>query len=155
GKNFTTIAKGIAETSTSLLVDLPNHGASCWTDSFDYIEIADLVAAELRRDFCRDEPAVILGHSICGKVAMLLALRHPDLIAGLIIEDISPLLSSTSEFEHLLGSLLALDLSSLTSRLDAHAELKPAIDDQAVRGFLLQNLVRDTAQGFVWEPNLH
>lgn len=154
GKNFTTIAKGIQETTTSLLVDLPNHGASCWTDDFDYIEIADLVAEELRRDFCKDEPAVILGHSMGGKVAMLLALRHPELTAGLIIEDISPVQSSTSEFEHLLGTLLKLDLSQVASRRDAHAKLKTDIDDAGVRGFLLQNLIRDDNDGFAWQPNL-
>ena len=154
GKNFTTIARGIAETSTSLLVDLPNHGASCWTDGFDFIEITDLVADELRRDFCKAEPAVILGHSLGGKVAMLLALRHPDLVAGLIIEDIAPTNSTTSEFEHLLGTLLKLDLDGLTSRTDAHAKLKGDIQQAGVRGFLLQNLVRDGKDGFVWEPNL-
>jgi len=154
GKNFTTIARGLTETTTSLLVDLPNHGASCWTESFDYIEITDLVAEELRRDFCKDEPAVILGHSLGGKVAMLLALRHPDLAAGLIIEDIAPLDSSTSEFEHLLGTLLKLDLDEVSSRTDAHAQLKPDIQEAGVRGFLLQNLVRDGEGGFVWQPNL-
>lgn len=154
GKNFTTIARGLTDTTTSLLVDLPNHGASCWTKEFDYFEVADLVAEELRRDFCKTEPAVVLGHSLGGKVAMLLALRHPDLIAGLIIEDIAPLDSSASEFEHLLGTLLKLDLQELSSRRDAHAKLKTDIDDTGVRGFLLQNLVRDDKNGFVWEPNL-
>lgn len=154
GKNFTTIAKGIQETSTSLLVDLPNHGASCWTDAFDYIQLADMVAEELRRDFCKDEPAVILGHSMGGKVAMLLALRHPDLTAGLIIEDISPNSSSTSEFEHLLGTLRRLDLTSLANRRDAHAKLKADINDAGVRGFLLQNLVRNDAGHFAWQPNI-
>src|SRR5699024_8819913 len=71
GKNFTTIAKGLTQTATSLLVDLPNHGASCWTAGFDYVEMADHVANELRRGFCQDEPAVVLGHSMGGKVAML------------------------------------------------------------------------------------
>lgn len=155
GKNFTTIARGITDTTTSLLMDLPNHGASCWTAGFDYIEMADLVAEELRRDFCKDEPAVVLGHSMGGKVAMLLALRHPELVAGLIIEDIAPTNSSASEFEHLLGTLLGkIDVSQLKSRTDAHAAVKQDIDDKTVRGFLLQNLVRDDDGGFKWEPNI-
>ncbi len=155
GKNFTTIAKGMIDTTTSLLVDLPNHGVSCWTDGFDYVEMADLVADELRHDFCKDEPAVVLGHSMGGKVAMLLALRHPELLAGLIIEDIAPTNSSASEFEHLLGTLLSkIDLKGISSRQDAHAAIATEIDDAAVRGFLLQNLVRDDEQGFKWEPNI-
>lgn len=156
GKNFTTIAKGMTESTTALLVDLPNHGVSCWTDGFDYVEMADLVADELRRDFCNQEPAVVLGHSMGGKVAMLLALRHPELLAGLIIEDIAPTSSSTSEFKHLLGTLLSkVDLTDITSRREAHAAIKQDIDDAAVRGFLLQNLVRDDNHGFQWEPNIH
>lgn len=155
GKNFMTIARGMSETTTSLLVDLPNHGVSCWTEGFDYIEMADLVAEELRADFCQDQPAVVLGHSLGGKVAMLLALRHPDLLAGLIIEDIAPMDTSASEFEHLLGTLLTqVDLSSLNSRTDAHAAIKADIESDTVRGFLLQNLVRDGEGGFKWEPNI-
>lgn len=155
GKNFTTIAKGMTETTTSLLMDLPNHGASCWTKSFDYIQMADLVAEELRRDFCADEPAVVLGHSMGGKVAMILALRHPELLAGLIIEDIAPTNSSASEFEHLLGTLLnKVDLQAISSRRDAHVAIKTDIDDAGVRGFLLQNLVRADEGGFGWEPNI-
>lgn len=154
GRNFTRIAKNLTETTTSLLIDLPNHGNSCWTEHFDYLQMADLVAEELRADFCKDQPAVILGHSMGGKVAMLVALRHPELLAGLIIEDISPTHSSTSEFEHLLGTLLGIDLTKLTSRIDAHAAIKTQINDDAVRGFLLQNLVRDGQGGFRWEPNL-
>lgn len=154
GKNFSTIARGIAETTTSLLVDLPNHGASCWTEGFDYIEMADLVADELRSDFCATEPAVILGHSMGGKVAMILALRHPDLVNGLIVEDIAPVSSvGTSEFVHLLGTLLRLDLDALKSRTDAQQKIKTDIDDPRVSGFLLQNLTR-TDNGFAWEPNL-
>ncbi|MDN5742332.1 MAG: alpha/beta fold hydrolase [Yaniella sp.] len=155
GKNFTTIAKGLTDTTTSLLVDLPNHGVSCWTEGFDYVEMADLVADELRRDFCKDEPAVVLGHSMGGKVAMLLALRHPELLAGLIIEDIAPTTSSASEFEHLLGTLLSkVQLTDIASRREAHAAIKKDIDDAAVRGFLLQNLTRDDDHGFKWEPNI-
>ena len=78
---------------------------------------------------------MVLGHSLGGKVAMLLALRHPDLLAGLIIEDIAPLNSSTSEFEHLLGPFLKLDLTDISSRRDAHAKLKTDIDNTGVRGF--------------------
>ena len=154
GKNFTRIARGLTDTTTSLLVDLPNHGISCWTDGFDYVQMADLVAEELRSGFCKDEPAVVLGHSMGGKVAMLLALRHPELLAGLIVEDIAPTHSSASEFEHLIGTLLKIDLSSLKSRTDAHAAIKADIRDDAVRGFLLQNLARDGEGGFMWEPNI-
>lgn len=85
---------------------------------------------------------------------MVLALRHPDLVDRLIIVDISPVASDNGgEFEHLLGSLAALDLAALESRTDADEALQGPIPNRGTRGFLLQNL-RSTAEGYDWQPNL-
>ncbi|WFP15713.1 alpha/beta fold hydrolase [Citricoccus muralis] len=162
GKNFTTAAKDLADVATSLLVDLPNHGASPWTQDFSYVEMADAVAEHLRTEFADRDPegkVTLLGHSLGGKVAMVLALGHPELIRRLIIEDISPVsVSSFSEFEHLLGSLLSVDLDQLQRRSDADVQLTDKIRSPTVRGFLLQNLrskrTEDGTTAFDWEPNL-
>lgn len=158
GKNFTTAAKGLSDIATSLLVDLPNHGGSPWTENFSYIETADVVAENLRTGFAAEQPVTLLGHSLGGKVAMVLALRHPELVDQLIVEDISPVsVSSSSEFEHLLGSLLSVDLAGVDSRTDAHDQLKDKIRSSKVRGFLLQNLrtaSEDEESRYAWEPNL-
>ena len=74
GKNFTTAAKAIADTHTSTLVDLPNHGESAWTDTVDYRQMADSVAATLRAGAAAEGPVAVVGHSLGGKVAMVLAL---------------------------------------------------------------------------------
>lgn len=155
GKNFSSIAAGLEPEAQSLLVDLPNHGASQWTEHFDYREIADLLAAHLREGFAADEPVDVVGHSMGGKVAMVLALRHPDLVRRLVVVDIAPVASGASrgEFTHLLDSLAALDLATVERRSDADAALAGPIPNRGVRGFLLQNLKRDDG-GFAWEPNL-
>ena len=157
GRNFSTVAQGLLPEIESLLVDLPNHGASGWTAGFEYARIADLVAEHLKQvGFAEDgHPVDIIGHSMGGKVAMLLALRHPELVRRLIVVDISPVPagSSRSEFPHLLASLTGLDLTELERRVDAHDALRPAIPNDTVRGFLLQNLKRE-GEGFAWEPNL-
>ena len=154
GKNFTTAAKAIADTHTSTLVDLPNHGASAWTDAFSYIDMADQVAQTLRDGAAADGPVDLIGHSMGGKTAMVLALRHPDLIDRLIIVDISPVASDNGgEFDHLLDSLKTVDLAALDSRSDADQQLQEPIPNAGTRGFLLQNL-RSTPDGFAWQPNL-
>ncbi|HIY66243.1 MAG TPA: alpha/beta hydrolase, partial [Candidatus Agrococcus pullicola] len=56
-------------------------------------------------------------------------------------------------FEHLLGSLRALDLDAVASRADADAALAEPIPNPTVRGFLMQNLRRD-GHDFTWQPNL-
>lgn len=157
GKNFTTIAQGLAPEAQSLLVDLPNHGQSGWTEHFDYQAMADAVAAHLEDDFAKSGPVDVVGHSMGGKVAMVLALRHPELVRRLVVIDIAPVASSRGEFPHLLHALAALDLSRITSRSDAQAALRDEIPSSTVRGFLLQNLRRGTAADahpFEWEPNL-
>ena len=47
GKNWTTIAKRLADDHRVLLVDMPNHGRSAWTETFDYPAAADQVAGLL------------------------------------------------------------------------------------------------------------
>lgn len=155
GKNFTQIAKGLAEEHASLLVDLPNHGRSAWTEHLDYEQMADLIAAELRAGVASEGPVHLVGHSMGGKVAMVLALRHPELIERLVVVDISPVASggSRGEFEHLLDSLAQLDPHALASRREADEQLQEPIRSSMIRGFLLQSLVRD-GDGFRWLSNL-
>ncbi|MDQ1662951.1 MAG: esterase, partial [Blastococcus sp.] len=58
GKNWTTIAKGLAENHRVTLVDLPNHGHSPWTERVDYGDMAGLLAAELE---LLVEPVTLVG----------------------------------------------------------------------------------------------
>lgn len=151
GKNFNAIAKNLGEGVQTLLLDLPNHGSSYWTDTFDYRQMADL-AAEAVADYAAGEPVVVMGHSMGGKIAMLLALRHPELVSKLVVIDIAPG-ESKGSFEVLLDSMLALPIDTYTSRGQADADLAQAVPTPAVRAFLLQNL-RMSKEGNRWEPNL-
>ncbi len=154
GRNFTQIAKELAPDLRSVLVDLPNHGRSAWLDSTDYEVVADTVASLVRDRYSDDGPVHLVGHSMGGKVAMVLALRHPDLVDRLVVVDIAPVTSDgADEFEHLLDSLAALDLSAIERRADADEALAANVGDERVRGFLLQNL-RRADDGFGWQANL-
>ena len=154
GRNFTQVAKSLQPAFRSLLVDLPDHGRSQWTESFSYADIADRVAEHLADGFAAGGPVHVVGHSMGGKVAMVLALRHPELVDRLVVVDIAPAPSDgAGEFEHLLGSLANLELGGLLRRSDADEQLSEAIPNERVRGFLLQNL-RSGSSGFDWQANL-
>lgn len=154
GRNWTTIAHGLTPEFTSVLLDLPNHGHSGWTDSFDYVAWADLVAEDITERLGSAARLSVVGHSLGGKVAMLLALRHPHLVRSLAVVDIAPDSSSHGHsMGQLIGAMQSLDLARLTSRAQADALLASKVPDPDVRGFLLQNLHR-RHQAFAWRMNL-
>jgi pimeloyl-ACP methyl ester carboxylesterase len=155
GRNWTQIGKALADPSRAdrhrvLLVDLPHHGRSGWEDGFDYLRTADQVAGLLDAD----DPVALVGHSLGGKVAMVLALRHPEVVERLCVVDVSPVAyAHLSQFERYVAALRGIDLDSLSGRDDADAALTDAVPDPTVRAFLLQNLRRD-GDGWRWQANL-
>lgn len=155
GRNFLSIAKGLEPEAQSLLVDLPNHAQSGWTQRFDYVQMADLVAEKLRQDFAAHEQIDVVGHSMGGKVAMVLALRHPELVRRLTVIDIAPVSArgGESEFQHLISSLASLDLTAVQSRTDADEKMSEPIPQRTVRAFLMQNL-QSNDDGYSWQANL-
>ena len=150
GKNWTQVAKAFADRHRVTLVDMPHHGRSGWSDDFDYLDVADEVA-EL---FSEDDPVTLVGHSMGGKAAMVLALRHPPLVSRLAVVDVSPVAyGHGSEFRGYVDGMQRLDLASLRNRSDAEEALAPAVASPTVRSFLLQNLRRE-GEGWRWQPNL-
>lgn len=151
GRNWTAIGKQFTETYSVRLVDLPNHGQSPWTDGVDLVADADRLAAALDGL----GPVTLVGHSMGGKVAMLTALRHPELVARLVAVDISPVAyDHMEEFSGYIDAMADLDLSTIDRRSEADEALAPAVRSRTVRGFLLQNLKRDPEQGWRWQLNL-
>ena len=150
GKNWTQVAKDLSSDHRVLLVDMPNHGRSPWTETFDYLDLADQVAEALRDD----APLALVGHSMGGKIAMALALRHPELVERLVVVDVSPTAySSGREFVGYIETMRALDLSTLERRDQADEALREAVPSTTVRSFLLQNLRRGD-DGWHWQVNL-
>ncbi|MFT3877937.1 MAG: alpha/beta fold hydrolase [Propioniciclava sp.] len=155
GKNLATIAKAVAGAEPGLLYDLPNHGRSPWTDTFGYAAWADAVAADLRDRLGPATPISVFGHSMGGKTAMALALRHPSLVRGLVVADIAPDSSSHGYgFGRLIGSLRTLPLERIQTRAEADTALATSVREPGVRAFLLQNLHRVPGGGWRWLPNL-
>jgi pimeloyl-ACP methyl ester carboxylesterase len=166
GRNWTTIAKGLADSHRVTLIDLPNHGHSPWTDRVDYLDMAKMVATELES---LGEPVTLVGHSMGGKVAMQLALRRPELLRALVVVDIAPVEyplrggrtddpdEEASPFAAYIEAMRALNLGELQTREDADAALKAAVPNRMVRSFLLQSLVREglgADGGWRWRLNL-
>src|SRR5215211_3074450 len=166
GKNWTAIAKALADSYRVVLVDLPNHGRSAWTEHFSYPDTAASIA-QLIRERRSDNTSLavaVVGHSMGGKVAMALALLYPALVERLCVVDVSPVRYSTqATFAEFIRGMRQLDLDQLPDRASADRALEPHVPDSAIRSFLLQNLRRvpvgagaagSTEPGWHWQMNL-
>jgi len=154
GRNWTTIGKALADRHRVLLADLPHHGRSPAPDHFDYLDLAEYVADLLIATGGADDPACVVGHSMGGKVAMLVALRHPEMVGRLVVADMAPVAyGAARDFVSFAAAMQGLDLTALERRQDADRLLETAVPDPTIRGFLLQNL-RHQGDRWYWQLNL-
>jgi pimeloyl-ACP methyl ester carboxylesterase len=154
GRNWSTIAKALAGPSGDLarctLVDLPDHGRSPWTAEFSYPGYAASVASTLRA--IDPGPWIVVGHSLGGKTAMVLALTEPDLVSRLVVVDIAPKgYGDLERFSGYIAEMQALPLAELSDR--ASAEARFTEPNAGIKAFLLQNLRREGAS-WRWQANV-
>lgn len=147
GSNWARHAGRLAERYRVLLPDLRNHGRSPHHPDMSY----PAMAGDLRRLLDREglETALVLGHSMGGKVAMTLALTSPERVAALVAADIAPVDYGNHGHAELIAALRALPLAELESRQAADRALAAAVPSAMVRQFLLTNLQRRDG-GFQW-----
>eukprot|EP01082_Thalassiosira_pseudonana_P016096 g14279.t1 g14279 contig9:1522287-1523429(-) len=158
-RNFASLANSL---STQLknsrpiyTLDLRNHGENThdWRGTMSYSEMSrDILAFMDKKQFSE---AVIVGHSMGGKVAQSLALMHPDRVAGLVVLDIAPVRYYSDEkngakagdgsawkvVEEIVRSVAELNLEGCKTKRDVDALLRDGIlEDPALRAFVLTNL---------------
>lgn len=140
GQNFGAVQKALAARGHRVLaLDLRNHGASPHAATMSYPEMAADVAETLGEAGAL--PAAVVGHSMGGKVAMALALAHPEAVERLLVADIAPVSYGTPLFSHYIAAMRAIPLRSGLTRREADAALAEAVPAAPLRGFLLQNLL--------------
>ena len=149
GKNWQSHARQFSAHYQVYTIDARNHGESFHADEMNYRVMAEDVARLLQRLQLQD--CYVLGHSMGGKVAMVLTQQHPDLVARLVIADIAPV-AYFHHYDDLIDPILALNLDTLESRAQADQLLRQNIPEDQLRAFLLQNLVRESA-GWRWRVN--
>lgn len=137
GSNLGSIARALQNRFTVHSLDLPDHGRSPWTEAASLETYASAVARWL--DDRGMASAAVIGHSLGGKVAMMLALQQPQRVSRLVVADIAPVTYRPSHSDVFAG-IAAVEAAQCDSRADADRILKPFVSEPAVRQFLLLNL---------------
>lgn len=135
-RNWGAIAKTLSKERQVISVDMRNHGASQWSNTNSYLDMAkDLAEVVDANGGCAD----LIGHSMGGKAAMALALSQPEKLRRLIVADIAPVAYNRTQVQ-IIHALRNLDLSLVEKRSDADKLLGAEISDAGTRAFLLQSL---------------
>ena len=148
-RNWRGLARRMSAGRRTLVVDMRNHGASPHDPVHDYPamagDLAELIEVEGGR-------AAVLGHSMGGKAAMILAQTRPELVERLIVADIAPIAYGHS-LSHHIAAMKAIDLGGLTRRSEVEIALAERIPEPGVAGFLAQSADL-TAEPPRWSLNL-
>jgi len=133
-------------------LDLRNHGKSAHADVMDYAELVkDVLAWMDARQLDRID---VMGHSMGGKVGMVLACQYPERVNRLIVVDIAPKSYRSEGARGEFAAMHELNLDELKSRTEAEFKMESRVPDWAMRKFLSTNLERTDDGGFKWAINL-
>ena len=141
GKNLGGLARRLAETRRVISVEMRNHGDSFHDPDHSYPalagDLAEVIAAHGRQ-------ADVLGHSMGGKAAMMLALTRPELVRKLVVMDIAPYAYSHTQTA-LIDAMEGMDLTGLRFR-DRIAATKSSCDSSGSKPTPVAAISRSRAQ---------
>jgi len=149
--NLHSVAKDLSPHLRILVPDARNHGRSPHDPMFTYQAMVEDI-----RELLGDkgmERASILGHSMGGKTAMMLALDSPELVESLMVVDIAPKPMKPGHDE-IFDAMRSVDLATVKFRKDVDAALVARIPNWATRQFILKNLKANENGGYEWKLNL-
>ncbi len=147
-RNWNVITKRLSDRGQVISVDMRNHGESPREAAQDYEGMAEDLAEVIDS---HGGKADVLGHSMGGKAAMMLALTRPELIRKLVVADIAPVAYGHSQ-SHLIEAMRSVDLDKVETRRDADEAMQDTVPEPGVRAFLLQSL---DVKARVWRLNLN
>ena len=153
-RNWQTAGRDLTDRYHVAALDLRNHGSSPHVDEMTYRAMVGDVMAWM--DAQGLAQVTLMGHSMGGKVAMLLACRHPQRVTRLIVVDIAPKDYFWAGHRAEFAAMNELDLAALQSRAEAELRFESRVTDWAMRKFIATNLERVTegAGGWRWTINL-
>src|SRR6056300_695096 len=135
-RNWSVISKRMSDSRRVIAVDQRNHGDSPWFDTHSYLDMAQDLAQVVEHN---SAPMDIMGHSMGGKAAMILALQRPDLVNRLLVADIAPVAYGHDQSQYI-QAMQSIDLTHMEKRSEVAQALSKHVTDPALQSFFTQSL---------------
>lgn len=135
-RNWSVISKRMSDSRRVIAVDQRNHGDSPWFDTHSYLDMAQDLAQVVEHN---GAPMDIVGHSMGGKAAMILALTRPDLVKRLLVADIAPVTYGHDQSQYI-QAMQSIDLTHMEKRSEVAQALSKHVTDPALQSFFTQSL---------------
>ncbi|MGO1247188.1 MAG: alpha/beta fold hydrolase [Oceanisphaera sp.] len=137
--NLNGLSKVLAAQYDVISVDLRNHGLSPRSQQMNYYTMAeDIIRLIEQLDLAAP---ILIGHSMGGKVAMMVAGQAPELIGAIVVADMAPVAYTKARHSEVFAGLQAVIAAKCPDRQSADTVLSQHVQMMGVRQFLLKSFV--------------
>lgn len=135
--NFGMIATILSKENCVIQIDLRNHGNSPHEQSMTYIDMAQDILELL--DKLLIQKCIIVGHSMGGKVAMMLCMLAPQRVSKIVIIDIAPVKYNMCKYDAIFDAIDDVNKSKVTDKIKVIKIMQQYISEQLLIKFLLKS----------------
>lgn len=135
--NLGILARDLQQQHNVIQVDLRNHGLSPRSPQMNYPAMAQDMLELM--DELAIEKAIIIGHSMGGKVAMAMTAIAADRIEKLVAIDIAPVNYQVRRHDQIFAALNAVSAAGVITRQEAAQLMRASIKEEGVIQFLLKS----------------
>ncbi|CAM2775040.1 alpha/beta fold hydrolase [Vibrio rarus] len=139
--NLGLLARDLCQDHQVISVDLRNHGRSAHFDQHSYTDQAQDIVQLLEQLELKN--LIVIGHSMGGKVAMMLSSLNAELVQQLIVMDMAPVAYEVDRHSNVFAGIQEVAQHKPTLRSQAMTLMAKHIEMDGVRQFLSKSLYKE------------
>jgi len=151
--HWVNIARALEKDYTIYIPDLRNHGRSFHSGTFNFKVMCDDLKELFDKNSIRE--AIIVGHSMGGKLTMQFTDTFPYAVKKLIVADMGIKEYSSKLFGELLEKIQSIDLKSMKNRQHSENVLTGVRFEKGFTQLLLKNISFDAKGIAYWKFDLN
>ncbi|MTC72254.1 alpha/beta fold hydrolase [Providencia sp. wls1914] len=135
--NLGVLGRDLQNYFDTIQIDVRNHGDSFRSDEMEYQQMAEDVIALVKS--LGYHSAILIGHSMGGKIAMAASEIAPDFIEKIVAIDIAPVAYNVRRHDEIIAALEATTQAHAKTRQEASGIMREFIPEEGVIQFLLKS----------------